>query len=360
MKKCIKYLFLTIFPLSTLNAQPDLSGTVTFPDSIGIDLIRVEVWQNNQQITSTITDSLGYFKIDSIITGLNNSNSISPSSFEIYPNYPSPFDKTTNIIYEIDKPDEITITIYNSIGQKITTLTSGYKQKGFYVAQWNSRNDFENEVAQGIYFARLDNGKVARFIKLLKINGALNAFGISFSGGFYSSYKGTKINEDYLIKFIDINIVNRVDYTEVLINLPAVIHQVLTEQFTNNAPTTMTWETGDTLEILNQWYRFGTALDTLINENPDWTTTNITDSSIRITPTNPDETNNIPIELLLRAIYGTEKNPTIPTTYNQGPGQTAAGKVTTPNLSALNGINIAAYDTLANLLKQTLSDEDGN
>jgi len=132
--KIINLLFL-FSPFVFLYAQPDLSGRVVYPDSVGIDLIRVEVWQNNQQLASTITDSLGYFEIDSIITGVNNISNPVPSSFDIYPNYPSPFDKTTNIIYEVNEPEDISITIYNSIGQEITTLTSGYRQKGFYVAQ---------------------------------------------------------------------------------------------------------------------------------------------------------------------------------------------------------------------------------
>ena len=117
MKILIHILF--FFPFNHLLAQADLSGTVTFPDSVGIDLIRAEVWQNNQQLASTITDSLGYFEIDSILTGVEGST-VQPNEFNLYPNYPSPFDKTTNIIYEVDKPEEISITIYNSIGQKIT------------------------------------------------------------------------------------------------------------------------------------------------------------------------------------------------------------------------------------------------
>jgi len=207
--KLLLYIFLFI-PLTQSFAQVDLSGYVTFPDSVGIGAIRVEVWQNNQQLATTITDSLGYFEIDSIITGV--SNEVVPSSFNIYPNYPSPFDKTTNIIYELDKPDEISITIYNSMGKEIITLASGYRQKGFYVAQWDGRNSFGYEVAQGIYFARLDNGTDARFIKLLKMNGALNATGTTIPGSFY---KDNKVNEDYLVKFIDANIVNRVDYAEI-------------------------------------------------------------------------------------------------------------------------------------------------
>lgn len=40
---------LLFLPLTHLLAQVDLSGVVTYPDSVGVDLIRVEVWKNNQQ-----------------------------------------------------------------------------------------------------------------------------------------------------------------------------------------------------------------------------------------------------------------------------------------------------------------------
>ncbi len=62
--KLLLYIFLFI-PLSQSLAQVNLSGYVTFPNSVGIDLIRVEVWQNSHQLASTITDSLGFFEIDS-------------------------------------------------------------------------------------------------------------------------------------------------------------------------------------------------------------------------------------------------------------------------------------------------------
>jgi len=68
MKNVLLHLLFLLLPFTFIKAQSDLSGTVTFPDSTGIHLIRVEVWQNNQQLASTITDSLGYFEIDSIIT----------------------------------------------------------------------------------------------------------------------------------------------------------------------------------------------------------------------------------------------------------------------------------------------------
>ena len=360
MKKSIKYLFFTIFPLSILNAQPDLSGTVTFPDSVGIDLIRVEVWQNNQQITSTITDSLGYFEIDSIVTGVNNISNPVPSSFELYPNYPSPFDKTTNIIYEVNEPEEISITIYNSIGQKITTLTSGYRQKGFYVAQWNGRNNFGNEVAQGVYFARLDNGKDAKYIKLLKINGALNAIGTSISGSFYSSYKGSTINEDYLVKFIDINIFNRVDYTEITVSLPAQIHQVLYEEFSYTGPSQIVGDEGEKIAVAKSWFNYGTQLDTieLINTNT-WYFINSTSDSLYFATIDTCLNGQIPLELKTTALHSTADTTELNINLT-AETYLVYGFVTTPNGMPLDSVDVAAYDTLGNFLNREITVQDGS
>ena len=360
MKKSIKYLFFTIFPLSILNAQPDLSGTVTFPDSVGIDLIRVEVWQNNQQITSTITDSLGYFEIDSIVTGVNNISNPVPSSFELYPNYPSPFDKTTNIIYEVNEPEEITITIYNSIGQKITTLTSGYRQKGFYVAQWNGRNSFGNEVAQGVYFARFDNGKDAKHIKLLKINGALNAIGTSISGSFYSSYKGSTINEDYLVKFIDINIFNRVDYTEITVSLPAQIHQVLYEEFSYTGPSQIVGDEGEQIAVAKSWFIYGTQLDTieLMNTNT-WYFINSTSDSLYFATIDTSLNGQIPLELKTTALHSTADTTELNINLT---AETCLvyGFVTTPNGMPLDSVDVAAYDNLDNFINRDITVQDGS
>jgi len=163
-----------------------------------------------------------------------------------------------------------------------------------------------NEVAQGIYFARLDNGKEARFIKLLKINGALNASGTTIPGGFYKTYKGGNVNEDYLVKFIDINIVNRVDYAEVTVSLPAVIHQILYESFSFTGPSQIAGVEGEPVTVAKNWFHYGTQLYSieLMNGNT-WSLINSTFDSLYFATIDTTLNGQIPLELKTTALHGT-------------------------------------------------------
>jgi hypothetical protein len=76
---------------------------------------------------------------------------------KLYQNYPNPWNPETWIPYQLSRPAEVAITIYNMNGQLIKSLDLGYREPGFYIskdkaAYWDGRNDFCEEVASGVYF----------------------------------------------------------------------------------------------------------------------------------------------------------------------------------------------------------------
>ena len=59
---------------------------------------------------------------------------------------------------------DVTVTIYNILGQEVKTIEAGHKKAGFYTTQetaiqWDLQNDSNQRVAKGIYFIRLTAGK---------------------------------------------------------------------------------------------------------------------------------------------------------------------------------------------------------
>lgn len=81
-----------------------------------------------------------------------------PESVRLKPNYPNPFTNTTTIPYELDKTTEVTLTIWNMIGQKVATLIDGeLKGAGPHNEDsdinWNAVN-----MPSGMYIARLEVG----------------------------------------------------------------------------------------------------------------------------------------------------------------------------------------------------------
>lgn len=81
-----------------------------------------------------------------------------PESIRLKPNYPNPFTNTTTIPYELDEPTEVTLTVWNMIGQKVATLIDGeLKSAGSHDGDpdinWNA-----NSMPSGMYIARLEAG----------------------------------------------------------------------------------------------------------------------------------------------------------------------------------------------------------
>ncbi len=95
-----------------------------------------------------------------IYTYINdNKNSQIPDKNMLFQNYPNPFNPTTRINFLLKTSSNVTLTIYNALGQKITDLINGYLPAGEHSVTWNGAN-----AASGIYFYELKAGS-KRFYK---------------------------------------------------------------------------------------------------------------------------------------------------------------------------------------------------
>lgn len=85
-----------------------------------------------------------------------------PVSFSLQQNYPNPFNPTTNIIFTLTKPENVTLKVYNIIGQEVATLVNGLMNTGSHVVTFNATN-----LASGVYFYRLKAGDFTDVKKML-------------------------------------------------------------------------------------------------------------------------------------------------------------------------------------------------
>lgn len=85
-----------------------------------------------------------------------------PGYFELLPNFPNPFNNQTLIKYTLSKPVEVSLTIYNILGQQVRTLVKDDKQSGTMSVAWNGKDDRGKEVSSGIYFYRLKAGEYSQ------------------------------------------------------------------------------------------------------------------------------------------------------------------------------------------------------
>ncbi len=89
-----------------------------------------------------------------VTTGISE-NQISRDSYNLYQNYPNPFNPTTTIEFEIPKASNVTLKIFNIIGEEVTTLVSDRLTAGSYTYEWDA-----SSVASGIYMYRLSTGSL--------------------------------------------------------------------------------------------------------------------------------------------------------------------------------------------------------
>ena len=74
-----------------------------------------------------------------------------PKQFVLDQNYPNPFNPVTTISFEIlgSQSANVTLVIYNLLGQSVRTLVSGELQGGSYQIQWNGLDDNQQLLSSG-------------------------------------------------------------------------------------------------------------------------------------------------------------------------------------------------------------------
>jgi len=88
-----------------------------------------------------------------------------PTAFDLSQNYPNPFsahgtfgNPTTNIKYQLPQAVQVSLTIYNMLGQEVRKLVSGQQPAGYHTAVWDGRDNAGRRVPSGVYHYRLQAG----------------------------------------------------------------------------------------------------------------------------------------------------------------------------------------------------------
>jgi hypothetical protein len=114
-------------------------------------------------ITST-TDSLYFiYNLGGGTVGIQEEEIIEiPTSFSLTQNFPNPFNPTTTIQFSLPKAGDVTLKVYNLLGEEVKTLVNEYKQIGNHSVQFNA-----NSLASGIYFYRIQAGSFVETKKMI-------------------------------------------------------------------------------------------------------------------------------------------------------------------------------------------------
>ncbi len=133
----------------------------------------VHTYQNQgvYSVTLTVTGPAGSSsekKINLVRAGEPSSVKVEhnyPDNFVLYQNFPNPFNPSTNIKFDIPEETDVSLKVFNLLGEKITTLLNETLKPGSYEVYWNAIG-----ITSGIYYYKLESDKfnAARKLILLK------------------------------------------------------------------------------------------------------------------------------------------------------------------------------------------------
>ena len=150
----------------TASVQGDYFATAT------ADLTRQSVVRVGDVIEIRVIGPDGNFESQTLrfeVTPENIANAVlsisldgigKPNQNLLMQNYPNPFNPETWIPYQLSEDTSVSISIYDTTGRLVRTLSLGFQSAGFYnsrehAAYWDGRNALGERVASGVYFYQL-------------------------------------------------------------------------------------------------------------------------------------------------------------------------------------------------------------
>ncbi len=82
-----------------------------------------------------------------------------PEKFELFNNYPNPFNPETTIRYSLPENGQVTVQIFDLNGKHVKTLVNRFCEAGSYTINWNGKNESGLAAASGVYIYKISAGK---------------------------------------------------------------------------------------------------------------------------------------------------------------------------------------------------------
>jgi hypothetical protein len=91
------------------------------------------------------------------------------NGFHLFQNFPNPFNPSTIISYQLVASSQVTLKVYDVLGNEVTTLINEEKQAGNYEIEFNASSlpDGKAGLSSGIYFYKLQTEKYTETRKMI-------------------------------------------------------------------------------------------------------------------------------------------------------------------------------------------------
>jgi len=95
------------------------------------------------------------------VIGIPNSTEIA-NKYELFQNFPNPFNPTTRIDYNLMKESEVSLTVYDILGKSVSEMKLGKQAPGKQFVIFNAAN-----LSTGVYYYRLKAGDFSDVKKMI-------------------------------------------------------------------------------------------------------------------------------------------------------------------------------------------------
>jgi hypothetical protein len=138
------------------------------------ELLRLKLGCSSAALDSVVTLRNVAFIVDGYhivlsprVTYEQSESGLLPEQFAVYQNYPNPFNPSTTISYALDTTSDVSVTIFNTLGQTVRSFTYPQQAPGVYEVVWDGKDSYGNEAATGIYFYRVESNSRSNTKKML-------------------------------------------------------------------------------------------------------------------------------------------------------------------------------------------------
>ncbi len=102
-------------------------------------------------------------------SGIDDGKQMLPSELQLLQNHPNPFNPGTKITYHLPQSGEVTLLVFNMLGQEVRVLARERREPGVYTVSWDGRDEHGLDVPSGIYFCRLQAGEKILMRKMMLV-----------------------------------------------------------------------------------------------------------------------------------------------------------------------------------------------
>jgi len=113
-----------------------------------------------QQVPVSVNNGRNVTNIELILgtTSVQEASAAVPAKFDLEQNYPNPFNPETSLKYHLPVRTNVSLRIYNALGQEIRTLVNQVQDAGVYSEKWDGKDNNGRQLSTGLYLFRLEAG----------------------------------------------------------------------------------------------------------------------------------------------------------------------------------------------------------